>query len=129
MHTLSSMFFSSLALAALTTTGCASREVTVSGTADAEAPLVGKLKVRVYDLSDEKNPKFIQSIELEKLGPFTAKVNIDGDKVRLIAIDDANGNDSCDAGEQSEKMDATITDDEAKVSLRVVKGACPALPE
>ena len=96
--------------------GCSSeREIEVSG--EAKAPATGTLsapiRLQFFDEIDPAKPATTPALEvmLEKAGPFTQKVTLRGDKVRIFALSDANKSGACDGGEPWSSVEADVNSD------------------
>lgn len=113
--------------------GCGSaREVEVTGEAKAAASvtLSGKIHLSFYDLADANAElgEPVSELDLDKAGPFTQKVDAEGTLVRVVALDDGNGDGKCTEGEAWAQADATVKDDGTvdAVTLELTNAACPA---
>lgn len=113
--------------------GCSSaRDVEVTGevSAPASAGVSGKILLDFLDISDADAPESVHTQTLDALGAFTATASLEGDEVRIRAIDDDDGNGVCSNGEAWAEVDAAITDDKvADVKLELTNAPCPALTE
>ncbi|HEY3499896.1 MAG TPA: hypothetical protein VGK73_34635 [Polyangiaceae bacterium] len=125
-----------LAVVGLTGTlalGCSSaRDVEVTGevSAAASAGVSGKILLDFMDIADEETPESVHTQTLDALGTFTATAPVEGDKVRIRAINDKNGDGACTAGEAWAEVDAAIAEDKvADVKLELVNQDCPVPAE
>lgn len=120
-------FFALFLAGSFVAAGCSSgRDVDVSGSA-APAPgatTKGAVRVDVYDLADEANPKLVGTTKLDATGKFSEKFNIEGDLVKLMAIDDADGDGACTAGELWGSVQVKVTNDAVK-GADIVLAALP----
>ncbi len=112
--------------------GCgASREVEVTGevSAPADVQTQGAILVELADvLEASEAPTSVHTATLTAPGKFSEKVELEGDKVRIRAINDRDNNGKCSAGEPWAQVEATIQDDDtvAPVTLRLSNAACPS---
>lgn len=120
--------FSFSALAALA--GCSSsRDVKVQGTAESSSALTSPLKIRVYDLADEKDPKLVESFDSDAQGKFDKTISFDGDRVKIVAWQDADGSGKCTKGELSGTATGDVKDDAVTVKILLGQGDCDPLAE
>lgn len=128
--TLSHTSFFTLCIVALSVaSGCSSgRDVEVAGTA-APAPGLstkGAVIVEVYDLADAEDPKLVGTTKLDAAGKFSSKFTVEGDSLRLRAIDDADGNGACSAGELWGSVEVKVTNDAVKdAAIELMALPCP----
>jgi hypothetical protein len=121
------------ALGALGLVGCGSdREVAVTGSVSAPASTTvsGPILLEFSDVVDaEAQPKSVLTSRLDALGSFTETVSVEGDKVRVRAVVDTDGDGACSAGELWAESDATIKDDDTvdPVTLTLGHEPCPAM--
>ena len=117
-------------IAALSAVGCSSaRDVEVTGEVKSAATSQGKILVEFYDIAGEgENLELtnVHSVELAELGTFDEKVPLEGDRVLVRAIADANGDGACSEGEAWAEIEAPIEEDAASVELALSVQACPA---
>jgi hypothetical protein len=111
--------------------GCSSaRDVEVTGEVTAPASVQGKILLDFLDLaSDSEKPESVHTQTLAAPGAFTATAPLEGDKVRILAVNDTDGNGSCSAGEAWAQVDADVTDDKVtgvKLDLKVTTCPVPA---
>ena len=113
--------------------GCSSaRDVEVSGKVTAPSSLTVGDKV-VLDFIDvvgagtEATQKVVHTAELESLGDFKETVALEGDQVRIRAIDDRDGDGACSAGEAWGETQAEVTDGKA-VATGLLLDAAPCPP-
>jgi hypothetical protein len=112
--------------------GCgASREVEVAGevSAPADVRTEGAILVELADvLEASEAPTSVHTATLNAPGKFTEKVELEGDKVRIRAINDRDNNGKCSAGEPWGQVEAAILDDDtvAPVTLTLTHAACPS---
>ena len=112
--------------------GCSgSREVEVKGevTAPASVSVQGEVLVDFFDVVNEDDaPKSVSRIVLDEPGPFTQKAELEGDTVRVRALNDRDGDGKCTEGEAWAEVDAPIGDDDsvAPITLTLANQACPA---
>jgi hypothetical protein len=113
--------------------GCSSaRDVEVSGEVTAPSSLTVGDKV-VLDFIDlvgvgtDATQKVAHTAELKSLGDFKETVPLEGDQVRIRAIDDRDGDGACSAGEAWGEAQAEITDGKAVATGLMLDAApCPA---
>jgi hypothetical protein len=123
-------------LIAVVAGGCgSSREVEVAGDAKAsgQTAVAGPVTIQFWEVAgegDDAPTEPVKSITIEKLGPFTAKVDVEGDKIRVLAIADSDKSGSCTEGEAWAEAQATIKDDDTidRVTLALAVAACPSAP-
>ncbi|HEV8245737.1 MAG TPA: hypothetical protein VGP93_08210 [Polyangiaceae bacterium] len=113
--------------------GCGSgREVEVKGEVTAPATLAvqGMIIVDFLDVTGDGDSKaeVVRSVELDAPGSFAEKVSLEGDRVIVRAIDDADGDGACTAGEAWAEAQADVaTDDTVEpVTLTLSNAPCPA---
>src|SRR5688500_9807654 len=102
-----------LVLVALPLVACgSSRDVEISGevAAPSTMTLEGPITVQFYDLVEDESPERVHSITLTSPSAFGEKVELAGDKVRIVAIDDRDANGACSAGEPWAQVEAPIKD-------------------
>jgi hypothetical protein len=119
--------FSAGVLAALVT-GCASREVEVSGEVSAAVgtEVRGPIALELYDAkgSNEELER-VHSTSLQTLGKFSEKADFSGDRVIARAIDDRNQDGACSAGEAWAEVETAINDDDSTDAIALVLSAEP----
>lgn len=118
-------------LAGALAAGCSSaRDVEVTGEVSAaqSAAVDGKILLDFMEIADDAEaPESVHTQTLDALGTFTATAPLEGDKVRIRAINDKDGNGACSEGEAWAEVDAEITEDKvADVKLELANAACPA---
>ena len=119
-------------IAALSAAGCSSaRDVEVTGEVKSasSSAVQGKIIVDFFDVAGEGESlelTSVHSVELTELGTFSEKVPLEGDRVLVRAIADADGNGACTEGESWAEMEAAIEQDAASVALDLSVQACPA---
>lgn len=108
------------------------REVEVTGevAAPSSVTLSGPIRVEFIDLlddSDSAENEVVHSVELSAPGAFAEKVSLEGEKVLIRAINDADGNGACSAGEAWAEVEAEIADDDTvtPVTVTLASAACP----
>jgi len=111
--------------------GCRSdRDVEVTGEVSAPASLgvQGPILLDFLEIQGEsETPESVHTQTLSALGAFTATAPLEGDKVRIRAIDDRDGNGTCSTGEAWAEVDADVAEDKVSgVSLVLASAACPA---
>jgi hypothetical protein len=120
-----------LAVAGLVTACSGSRDVEVTGSVNAPAgeSVSSPIALDFLDVvNDTDTPKSVLTATLDAPGDFTQTVSVSGDKVRVRALVDTNGDGSCSAGELWAETDATIGSDDKvdPVSLTLARSDCPA---
>lgn len=130
MNKLTSLF-ALLAISALgVLAGCSStRDVKVQGTAESTAALTSPLKVRVYDLADEKDPKLVETFDTDAQGKFDKTISFDGDRVKIVAFQDLDASGKCTKGELSGTASGDVKDDAVTVKILLGQGDCDPLAE
>ena len=107
-----------------------SREVEVSGevSAPATTDVEGEITLDFFDVVDDgEEAKSVHTVTLETLGSFKEKVELEGDSVRIRALNDRDGDGACTDGEAWAEANAAISDDDTvePVSLELTNEACP----
>lgn len=125
------VIFLSFALVSMLAACSEEREVEARGEVkDPSGVSAQAVVIDFYDLPKEEGgeEKKVDSLKLEKAGPFSHKVSVSGDKLRLFALADANGSGACDAGEAWATAEVAIMDDDtvtpAVLELRA-QTSCP----
>ncbi len=123
--------FGVLVVLSFVAAACSSgRDVEVKGEviAPASLSLDGKILVEFVDVIDVENREVVDSVELDAPGSFVEEVALEGDKVLVRAIADADGDGACSAGESWAEVEVTIAEDDTiePVSLTLADTACPA---
>jgi hypothetical protein len=111
---------------ALSLAACSSsRDVEVTGEVSA-AQVQGEIFLEFFD-TDGDQPESVHTATLSAPGVFTETVPLAGDKVLIRAIDDADGDGACSAGERWAEVEADIDEnDEVKdVLLVLAQKPCP----
>lgn len=123
--------FSVGVLAALVT-GCASREVEVTGEVSAAVgtDIRGPIVLELYDskgTGEEQSRELVHTASLQTLGKFSEKAELSGDRVIVRAIDDRNEDGVCSAGEAWGEVEAAINEDDSTdaISLELSTKPCP----
>lgn len=121
--------FSAGVLAALMT-GCASREVEVSGevTAAVGTDVRGPIVLELYDSKGtgaELELERVHTAGMQSLGKFSEKAEFSGDRVVVRAIDDRNLDGVCSAGEAWGEVEAAIHDDDSTDAVALVLSTKP----
>ena len=116
-------------LAALVT-GCASREVEVSGELSAAqgTDVRGPIVLELYDskgTGEEHELELVHTANLDALGKFSEKADFSGDGVAVRAIDDRNKDGACTVSEAWGEAEATIDDDDSTEAVSLVLSAKP----
>ena len=112
--------------------GCSgSREVEVSGEVSAPATVSvnGPITLDFFDvIAEGEEPKSVHTATLDSLGEFKETVELEGDTVRVRAINDLDGDGACTNGEAWGEADAAISDDDKveTIKLELSNGPCPA---
>ena len=121
-----------LVVAGALAVGCdSSREVEVSG--EVSAPVTtaidGEMTLDFFDVIDDgEEAKSVHTVKLEAIGSFKEKVEVEGDSVRVRALNDRDGDGACTDGEAWAEATAAISDDDKvePVSLELTNDPCPA---
>jgi hypothetical protein len=135
---LSGMIMSTLVLALAS--GCgSSRDVQVSGTVEgATASSTNPITVLFYEPSGSGDAgaaagadlKLIDSITVDKAGPFDATISMDGNTLTVVAVVDTDQSDACTDGEAWGETSVPVDSTNA-VQVNVAVAAhekCPAVP-
>jgi hypothetical protein len=107
-----------------------SREVEVTGEVSAGAGVAADAPV-VLDfldvIADDEAPESVHLATLEAFGAFSETVDLEGDKVLVRAIADADGDQACSAGEAWAEVEAPIADDDSvePLTLTLTNAPCP----
>lgn len=111
--------------------GCtSSREVEVAGevSAPATTDIQGEITLDFFDVKDDgEEAKSIHTVKLETVGSFKETVDVEGDSVRVRALNDRDGDGACTDGEAWAEANAAISDDDKvePVSLELTNDPCP----
>ncbi len=120
-----------VSVAALGLIGCASdREIEVTGNVTSSETVSTPITLDFLDVVEgEDAPKSVLTAKLDALGAFTQTVSVEGEKVRVRAVVDNDGDGVCSAGELWAEADATIKDDDTvdPVALALGHTPCPAM--
>jgi hypothetical protein len=111
---------------ALSLSACSSsRDVEVTGEVSA-AQVKGEIFLEFFDVDGDQTES-VHTTTLTTAGAFTETVPLAGDKVLIRAIDDADGNGACTAGESWAEIEADIDEnDQVKdVVLALASAPCP----
>ena len=111
-------------------TGCTgSRDVAVTGevSAPATASIDGEITLDVMDVRGDDEAVSVHTATLDAPGAFEETVELEGDAVRVRALNDTNGNGACDDGEAWAEVEASVGDDDTvePVELELANEACP----
>jgi hypothetical protein len=114
-------------VSALALVGCgSSRDVEVTGEVSAPATAQGEIVVEFFDIVDSENTS-VHSVTLATPGAFSEKISLEGDKLLVRAVADADGDGKCTQGELWDEIEAEIaSDDTASATLSLQAGDCPA---
>jgi hypothetical protein len=116
--------------------GCSGgREVEVTGEAKAAASvtLTGPISIEFFEVPAEgatEEAASIKKIELAQAGEFTETVDVEGDLIRVFALNDVNKDGACNDGEPWAESQATVKEDGSvdRLTLELSTAACP-LPQ
>ena len=119
-----------LLVAAGALAGCTgSREVAVTGevSAPATTSIDGEIALDFLDVRGDDEAVSVHTATLDAPGAFEEKVELEGDSVRVRALNDVNGNGACDDGEAWAEAEAKINDDDTveALELELKNDACP----
>ncbi|MCC6553877.1 MAG: hypothetical protein IT372_12775 [Polyangiaceae bacterium] len=115
-------------------TGGRSVEVTGEVKAAASVTLTGPISIAFFDVpaeGEDAAAEPLEEIELAEPGQFNETVDgVEGDRIRIFALDDADDDGACDEGEAWASVEADVDEDGAvkAVSLVLTPAACPAAP-
>ncbi len=121
-----------LVVAGALAVGCtSSRDVEISGevSAPATTDIDGEITLDFFDvLGDGEEAKNVHTVKLEALGEFKETVEVEGDSVRVRALNDRDGDGACTDGEAWAEATAAISDDDKvePVALELANDPCPA---
>jgi hypothetical protein len=108
------------------------REVEVTGevTAGSSSANGGPIRIEFIDIVDEAaeaENEVVHSVELTGPGAFAEKVSLEGEKVLVRAILDADESGACSAGETWAEAEASVADDDTVQPLTITlsAAACP----
>jgi len=111
---------------ALSLSACSSsRDVEVTGEVSA-AQIKGEIFLEFFDIDGDQTES-VHTTTLSAAGTFAETVPLAGDKVLIRAVDDADGNGACSAGESWAEVQADIDEnDQVKdVLLALAQAPCP----
>ena len=79
--------------------------------------------VEFYDLPKEEGgeEKKVDSLKLDKAGEFSKTISVAGDKIRIFALADNNGDGTCSQGEAWATVEVSIKDDDTLASSPVLE--------
>jgi hypothetical protein len=124
-------FLSFAILSSLAVACSGEREIEVTG--EVKAPTGSSIQavtLEFYDLPKEEGgeEKKVDTLKLDKPGEFSKKVSVAGEKIRIFALTDANGDGKCSAGEAWATVEVSIKDDDtlaAPALLELRQLDCP----
>ncbi len=121
-----------LSTAALLAACSDAQEYEVTGEVTSAQALAGKVSLEFFEVGQEADAEreSIKKVELDKLGGFTETVELSPEsKLIIVAIDDADGDGKCSAGEQwAEAEVSELAEDGTApdaVSLALKANDCP----
>jgi hypothetical protein len=116
-----------LALASLLGACSSSRDVSVEGTvALASAEDAGKIELQFYDVLDDEVTA-AGELTLDAAGAFEHELSLEGDELRIFAVQDTNADGACSEGEAWARVDLSVDDDQVKgAQLKLQHAPCPA---
>jgi len=119
-----------LSLAAVA--GCgSSRDVEVTG--EIQSVSGSSIRLEFFEVTGEGADAVRESAYVATVlepGAFDLMVPLEGDKVVIYALADADSNDQCDEGEAWTELEADVKDDKIEgISLELVVAECPAAAE
>lgn len=122
------LWFVLLAMGAVT--GCSgSRDVAVTGEVSAPATtnIDGKITLEFLDVRADDEVVSVHTATLDAPGAFEETVELEGDAVRVRAVNDTNDNGTCDDGEAWAEVEAAIGDDDTvePIELELKNDVCP----
>jgi hypothetical protein len=127
------MFGLALFGAGLALFGCSSsRDVEVTGNVSAPASLSvsSEIQLEFFDLTGEGEELERTSVHSARvaLGEFSETISIEGEKIVVRAIADANDDGACSAGEAWAELEADVADDDtvSGIALTLAAQPCPA---
>ncbi len=103
----------------------AGRDVEVEGEVSS-ASTQGDILVQFWDIQESERAQ-VHDIKLAAPGTFKETVPLEGERLLVRAIADADGNGACTAGEQWAELELPIADDGSVEPVKLVLGggACP----
>jgi hypothetical protein len=116
-----------IALASLLGACSSSRDVSVEGSVSAASVEGdGKIQLQFYDVLDDEVTA-AGELTLEAAGAFKHELSLEGDELRIFAVQDADGDGACSDGEAWARVDLSVDDDQVKgAQLQLQHAPCPA---
>jgi hypothetical protein len=116
-----------IALGSLLGACSSSRDVSVEGTVtSASVESDGKIQLQFYDVLDDEATA-AGELTLDAAGAFKHELSLEGDELRILAVQDADGNGACSEGEAWARVDLSVEDDQVKgAQLKLTNAPCPA---
>ena len=116
-----------IALTSLLGACSSSRDVSVEGTVSAASVEAdGKVLLRFYDVIDEDEVTEAGDLTLDAAGAFEHELSLEGDELRIFAVQDKDGDGACSDGEAWASVDLSVEDDQVKgAQLKLQLAACP----
>jgi hypothetical protein len=110
--------------------GCASREVEVTGALQAAsgADVSGPILLELYDSKGKGEAREVERVHAAKrpaLGNFSEKADFSHDSIVVRAIDDRNDDGACNGGEAWGEVEVPIKDDDTVDPVSVVLSLQP----
>jgi hypothetical protein len=111
-------------------TGCAGREVEITGEVRAAAGIdvKGPILLELYDAKgagQERELERVHAVKIDALGSFTEKAGFKHESVVVRALDDRDGDGACTEGEAWGEVEAPIRADDTTAPVQVVLIANP----
>jgi hypothetical protein len=104
------------------------RETQCDVSAPSTTSIDGQITLDFIDVRGDDEAVSVHTATLDAPGTFGETVEVEGDSVRVRALNDTNGNDACDDGEAWAEAEASINDDDTvePVELVLENAPCPA---
>ncbi|HEY6559422.1 MAG TPA: hypothetical protein VI072_19185 [Polyangiaceae bacterium] len=104
----------------------ASRDVSVEGTVSAASvESEGKILLQFYDVLDDEVTE-AGELTLAAAGQFEHELSLEGDELRIFAVQDADGDGACSEGEAWARVDLSVDDDRVQgAQLNLANQPCP----
>ena len=121
-HIASLLSFTVLATLAAACSG--GRDVEARGEIKAPAGVTAQeVLIEFYDVPKEEGAeeKKVDSMTLAKPGEFSKTISVEGDKIRIFAVADANKDGKCSAGEAWATAEVSIKEDDTLASSAVLE--------
>ena len=118
--------FLALGIAALASGCSSSRDIEVSGSVSSGEALQHDVSLTFYDVDNDGEE--VHSTTLSAAGPYKETVAIAGNKLRIVALEDANNDGECSSGERWGETTVDVPEEDEKVEqadVALSNAACP----